>query len=223
MTILLSFIIGFMPIFLMGLTTDQIIQKVYDSSNTALRVNVVVGGGGTPTGCTNTNGNPLSCPGLTASNDSSVGLTVGVSPTALTWKNSGGYIEITLDGGEINDMETAGGQTYWDFFTSVAGGINVSITSNGAASSNPGIFNTPSAASISFNGASYVGNQTGETFHLVENSVDSVQLTNGGAGAGHLLVLDLKTTGAATGKKVVCVDTTTGQLYASSSGTDCSN
>lgn len=33
----------------------------------------------------------------------------------------------------------------------------------------------------------------------------------------------LKTTGAATGKKVVCVDTATGRLYASSTGTDCSN
>jgi hypothetical protein len=39
----------------------------------------------------------------------------------------------------------------------------------------------------------------------------------------HVQVTDLKTTGAATGKKTVCVDTTTGQLYASSTGTDCSN
>lgn len=36
-------------------------------------------------------------------------------------------------------------------------------------------------------------------------------------------VASLKTTGAATGKTVVCVDTATGQLYASSTGTDCSN
>ncbi len=33
----------------------------------------------------------------------------------------------------------------------------------------------------------------------------------------------LKTTGAATGKKVVCVDTANGKIYASSTGTDCSN
>ncbi len=33
----------------------------------------------------------------------------------------------------------------------------------------------------------------------------------------------LKTTGAATGKTVVCVDTSTGQLYASSSGVACAN
>lgn len=46
-----------------------------------------------------------------------------------------------------------------------------------------------------------------------------LQIKNTGA----VLILDLKTTGAATGKKVVCVDTATGQLYASSTGTDCSN
>lgn len=40
---------------------------------------------------------------------------------------------------------------------------------------------------------------------------------------GPILSDDLKTTGSASGKKVVCVDTTTGQLYASSTGTDCSN
>jgi hypothetical protein len=39
----------------------------------------------------------------------------------------------------------------------------------------------------------------------------------------HLLVEDLKTTGAAGGKNVVCADTTTGQVYTSSTGTDCSN
>jgi hypothetical protein len=40
---------------------------------------------------------------------------------------------------------------------------------------------------------------------------------------GNLRVNALRTTGAAAGKKVVCVDTRTGQLYASSTGTDCSN
>lgn len=40
---------------------------------------------------------------------------------------------------------------------------------------------------------------------------------------GNIISTPLKTTGAAGGKKVVCVDTATGQLYASSTGTDCSN
>ena len=41
--------------------------------------------------------------------------------------------------------------------------------------------------------------------------------------AGAVSIGDLKTTGAAGTKKVVCVDTTTGRLYASSTSTDCSN
>jgi hypothetical protein len=40
---------------------------------------------------------------------------------------------------------------------------------------------------------------------------------------GAIFATSLKTTGSASGKKVVCVDTTNGKLYASSTGTDCSN
>lgn len=40
---------------------------------------------------------------------------------------------------------------------------------------------------------------------------------------GTVNIADLTNTGSATGKKVVCVDTATGKLYASSTGTDCSN
>lgn len=40
---------------------------------------------------------------------------------------------------------------------------------------------------------------------------------------GNIISIPLKTTGSAGSKNVVCVDTTTGQLYASSTTTDCSN
>lgn len=40
---------------------------------------------------------------------------------------------------------------------------------------------------------------------------------------GQVLIDALKTTGSAGSKKVVCVDTATGQLYASSTAVDCSN
>lgn len=43
------------------------------------------------------------------------------------------------------------------------------------------------------------------------------------SGAGIISMLNLKTTGAATGKTVVCVDTATGILYASTSGVACAN
>jgi hypothetical protein len=42
-------------------------------------------------------------------------------------------------------------------------------------------------------------------------------------GVNQLQVVGLKTTGSAGGKKVVCVDTTTGVLYASSAGNSCAN
>jgi hypothetical protein len=43
---IVSFLVGFSVIFLMALSTDQIIQKVYDSANQAFRVDLVAGGGG---------------------------------------------------------------------------------------------------------------------------------------------------------------------------------
>lgn len=65
----------------------------------------------------------------------------------------------------------------------------------------------------------------------VYNASDSVaaaiyldaQTTSATITAPVLKATSLTSTGSATGKKVVCVDTSTGQLYASSSGTDCSN
>lgn len=46
-----SFFLGLILLVAFGITTDQILQNVYDSSNTALRTNLVAGGsGGTVTG-----------------------------------------------------------------------------------------------------------------------------------------------------------------------------
>ena len=60
---------------------------------------------------------------------------------------------------------------------------------------------------------------TGPAFKISTGNTDEFTVD----AAGVVNVNSLKTTGAAGGKKVVCVDTTTGQLYASSTGTDCSN
>lgn len=43
---LLSLVLGFSLLAAFGITTDQIMQNVYDSTNTALRTNLVAGGGG---------------------------------------------------------------------------------------------------------------------------------------------------------------------------------
>lgn len=46
LSLLLSLLVGVAAASVVGLTTDQILQNVYDSSNTALRANIVAGGGG---------------------------------------------------------------------------------------------------------------------------------------------------------------------------------
>jgi len=72
---------------------------------------------------------------------------------------------------------------------------------------------------------------SGQALQILENN--SVLWINGAGTLGTSIIGDatnnrirltsLTTTGAATGKKVVCVDTATGALYASSTGVDCSN
>ena len=72
----------------------------------------------------------------------------------------------------------------------------------------------------------------GTTFEILSNKLaGDVVIVWGNAATpifkvdanGQIKSEDLKNTGAAGGKKVVCVDTATGLLYASSTGTDCSN
>jgi hypothetical protein len=56
-------------------------------------------------------------------------------------------------------------------------------------------------------------------FVIARGNTELFRLTS----VGVATIPDLKNTGSAGGKKVVCVDTATGTLYASSTGTDCSN
>ncbi len=69
-------------------------------------------------------------------------------------------------------------------------------------------------------GGTFVPSGTNYALHIetVSNLKDIIITA-----AGKVEIFDLKTGGAATGKKVVCVDTATGILYSSSTGTDCSN
>lgn len=64
------------------------------------------------------------------------------------------------------------------------------------------------------------GSSTGSDMLMVKNNtLIGLQVQDDGI----VIMEQLKTTGAATGKSVVCVDLATGRLYASSTGTDCSN
>jgi len=64
---------------------------------------------------------------------------------------------------------------------------------------------------------------TGHTLADKWSVVATAAADYGSLSASALSFDALKTTGSATGKKVVCVDTATGIMYASSTGTDCSN
>ena len=66
----------------------------------------------------------------------------------------------------------------------------------------------------------FYGNQAGANGYVFQG-IDRtfLKLNN----SGTVVIPNLQTTGSATGKKVVCVDTATGILYASSTGTDCTN
>lgn len=75
-------------------------------------------------------------------------------------------------------------------------GISIPIV-NGGTSSNTGL---------------KIGAVTGTVPRAIQTAVQ-----------GDIVFGALTVTGAATGKNVVCVDTATGKLYASSTGTDCSN
>lgn len=56
------------------------------------------------------------------------------------------------------------------------------------------------------------------------NAANTMELDNGTlGGSANLIITGLKTTGSAGSKNVVCVDTSTGKLYASSSGSTCAN
>jgi hypothetical protein len=90
-----------------------------------------------------------------------------------------------------------------------------------------GVVNTPLVV-----GGTAVGSTLTLQSTTAVGTTDSIVAKVGNNGAttvwtafhdGLLSVESLKTTGAAGSKKVVCVDTSTGKLYASSTGTDCSN
>lgn len=65
------------------------------------------------------------------------------------------------------------------------------------------------------------GTQVGYNFVGISGGLNVGAATD--PGVGEAIFIGLKTTGAAGSKNVVCVDTATGKLYASSTGTDCSN
>lgn len=109
MTILISFLVGLALPLLMGATTDQIWQNVYDSANTAIRVNLVSGGSGGTVTSTGTTGNVAA---FTSSTN--IGNYGGTGTSA-------GNVIASLDASGAATFVTAGSSN----ITNVSGGVFV--------------------------------------------------------------------------------------------------
>ena len=105
-SLLISFLLGItIPLSLLALTTDQIIQSVYDSANTALRANVVVGSsGGTVTG-TGTSGSIAIWNGTTALTNYAGSSACGAG-SFVTALSAAGAATCTAAGGTISGLTT---------------------------------------------------------------------------------------------------------------------
>lgn len=147
-------------------------------------------------------------------------------------RNAAGILEITNStagqwGSLLVGVRDAG-------TTTTTNGLTIGHQSTGTPAAGLGsavLFNINSSTTADQNAAQISALWTDAT-HATRTADVVVKTVNSAAalaeavritGAGQLLVQGLKTTGAATGKTVVCVDTTTGQLYASTSGIACAN
>lgn len=168
---------------------------------------------------------------LTGDSGDATPTTTFTAPGLMTFAFLGGTLEVGSDDGvyyelrSTNDIDSVGmyATTLTDANTSPA---SVNLIVHGLEAN---------AAQFSISLAGDSGNATPNT--VISTPGDLLVVSNqnfyvfDSVNAVYLLSMTpttaalnaLKTTGAATGKKVVCVDTATGILYTSSTGTDCSN
>lgn len=152
------------------------------------------------------------------------GNTVRGSATGIASQNGSNHITIT--GNRVNGATGEG--LYF------SGANNHALVSSNVSTGNAyGLDIASGQAGLMVSGNRFHANSTFDIRNASGNVVftpDNHYYTTSGTvvpvvapGAPSLVINGLTSTGAASGKKVVCVDTTTGQLYASSTGTDCSN
>lgn len=143
------------------------------------------------------------------------GSTIDANAAALTLTNTGGSTnvvgsQIYIDSAATTAINLRAGTAT----TANSGGVKISQTWTDGQTGNLGI-----VANFDM-GAT--GTATGKLLSLQAGAAGTTEVFNIDY-LGAITSAALKTTGAATGKNVVCVDTATGLLYASSTGTDCSN
>lgn len=173
-SVALSFLIGLTVMLLVGYTTDQIIQNVYDSTNTALRANVVAGGGGSVgpgtvntiakfTPSTTTIGNSsITDNGTNVTTTSIINQGVAGAANSISLGETAGCI--TFEGSSADTVQTrlcvanptVGDMTYTLPDAQTAGTRTIAILQ--ATNSFSGS-NTFSPGPVTFNGNTFMGDQ----------------------------------------------------------------
>jgi len=131
--------------------------------------------------------------------------------------------------GGVTGLLQGAGQTSASFSTSGNMGGSWKLQDSGASAGNGGaiVFGASQGFYAAIKGllANGTNNTAGDVIVATRVNTTDGTLTEQMriAGSGAITMTTLKTTGSAGSKKVVCVDTSTGQLYASSTSTDCSN
>lgn len=202
-------------------------------------------GGVAPTAATLINGidsYPLpSSNGATCSGTIVVSTTLGTGVTGHLVTNTNGTQGTTLlvgEGTRYNVVPTYNTSTRIYQLPDPGAGQTVKYINNGTGVSTGALCWQAGGFSAGF-GSGFCtyqqahGSKPGYFTANLGSSVGKFAVNNAGDGsgtdvftvdtAGVIVANGLKTTGAAGSKKVVCVDTATGQLYASSSGNNCSN
>lgn len=205
--------------------------EVY-TGNTAAVTGIRAGIGGSITGNTMKFWTSFNHVGINASSSL---VEISIVGNQLLNTGAGSPVGITVAGS--NDCVITGNSIV-GFTTGITATTTEDCTISGNNFQNNGVgvnFNQSQFVSITGNtfengGVTSAGGGTTVSPLLISNTL-SLGSTAVLTGSTNLTRYDLEaanlpsltSTGSATGKKVVCVDTTTGQLYASSTGIDCSN
>lgn len=186
-TKVISFGLGLLIVSVIGFTTDQILNNVYDATNTALRTNVVAGTGGGPAGPTGPSGptGPAGPSGPTGPG----GVAGGSSPVTISRANA------SSTGTTVNRLAkfNTDGTVVITATTDTTGMIG--IVTAGAGTTGSATIQLIGDASCDFDAATTAGDfvtnsvttagkchDAGNTFPSSTAVIGQVASTNGGAG-----------------------------------------
>ncbi len=154
-------VVGLLAVFSMALTTDQIWNAVFDSSNTALRVNLVAGGAGGTVTSTGTTGNLASFTSSTnIGNYGGTGTSAGKVISAISAAGAATFV----DAGSTNITNVTGGVFVLPNKSSTGTTVNkiakLDTTASPATAVIAGTSDTVNLLGVVVSGAGTTGNAT---------------------------------------------------------------